>query len=105
MKKANVHFLDGTKVPFKDEVKYLGVDINDTGKMKKEISKRLTAVWLTIKRLDHFWLHSNCPVKFKLIATDAIVRAKLLYGLDSAQLGDTELKRLEVMQVQILRKS
>ena len=36
MKNANVKFQDGTKVPFKDEVKYLGVDINDTGKMKKK---------------------------------------------------------------------
>ena len=57
-----------------------------------------------MRRLDQFWLHSNCPVKVKLIAADAVLRAKLLYGLDSAQLGEGELKRMEIMQLKILRK-
>ena len=57
-----------------------------------------------MQQLNTFWLHSNCPVKFKLIAADAVIRTKLLYGMDSAQLGEPELKRINVVQLQILSK-
>ena len=56
-----------------------------------------------MKRLNIFWLHSNCPAKFKLIAADAVIRTKLLYGMESAQLGEAELKRINTVQLKIFR--
>ena len=57
-----------------------------------------------MQKLNTFWLHSNCPAKFKLIAADAVIRTKILYGFDSAKLGETELKRIDTIQLNIFRK-
>ncbi len=58
----------------------------------------------TLKKLDLFWLHSNCPARVKIITLDAVIRAKLLYGMESAQLGETELKRLDQIHLKAMRK-
>ena len=99
----NVHFADGTKLRIVEEAKYLGCNLNDTSNYKKEIGKRISNTIVTMKRLNIFWLHSNCPVKFKLIAADAVIRTKLLYGMESAQLGEAELKRINTVQLKIFR--
>ena len=61
-----------------------------------------------IEKLDKFWLHSVCPTRFKLQVQDAEIRSKLLYGLESAELNDAEVQKLDVFQLkglrQILRK-
>ena len=82
----NIHFTSGTKVPRKTEVTYLGCEINLNGDNKKELSKRIGNTMQTLKRLDLYWRHSNCPTRTKLIAADAVIRAKLMYGIESAQL-------------------
>ena len=58
----------------------------------------------TMKKLDIFWRHSDCPTSIKLYTADAVPRSKLLYGLESAQLIPSVLKRLEVFQLKVLRK-
>ena len=57
-----------------------------------------------MKKLDLFWLHSDCPAKFKLLVHDAVVRSKLLYGLDTAMLTPSLLKKLDTFQLKGLRK-
>ncbi len=58
----------------------------------------------TMKKLDLFWLHGDCPTRVKNITLDAVIRAKLLYGMESAKLGETELKRLDQIHLQAMRK-
>lgn len=41
----------------------------------------------TVKRLEEFWKHSNCDLRFKLLVYDATIRAKLMYGLEAVQLN------------------
>ena len=74
------------------------------GNMNRELNKRIASTMLTLKRLDIYWRHSNCPVRTKLITADAVIRAKVLYGLDSAQLNEPHLKRLDFFQLKIFRK-
>ena len=57
-----------------------------------------------LNRLHIFWRHSNCPVGFKLQALNAVVRTKLLYGLESAQLNQTAVNRINTFQLKGLRK-
>ena len=104
MRNPNVHFKDGTRVKIVEEAKYLGCHINEQSDYRKELGKRISIAMITLKKLDIFWLHSNCPAKFKLQAADAIIRTKILYGLESAQLGEPELKRLDLIQLKIFRK-
>ena len=58
----------------------------------------------TMKKLDLFWRLSNCDIAVKVYTADAILRAKLLYGLESAQLIPSVAKRMETLQLKVLRK-
>ena len=51
-----------------------------------------------------FWRHSNCQAAFKLRVLDAVIRSKLVYGLETAQLNDSHLSKLDVFQLKGLRK-
>ena len=103
-KDPNIHFTDHTKVTKKDEVKYLGCQLNQKGDISKEIGKRIANAWNTLQNLQIFWRKSNCPITFKIIAIDAIVRSKLIYGIDSMQLNEPDQKRMEKFHLQALRK-
>ena len=58
----------------------------------------------TMEKLDFFWRHSNCDIAVKVYTADAILRAKLLYGLEPAQLIPSVAKRMETLQLKVLRK-
>ena len=40
-----------------------------------------------------FWRRSNCPTSYKIIALDAVIRSKLIYGTDAMQLNEPEFKK------------
>ena len=102
--KANVHFRDGTTVPRKDGVKYLGCNLNATGAVGKETNTRIETCMIVLNRLNLFWRHSSCPPRFKLQVLDAVIRAKLMYVLESAQLDEVQLRKLDTFQLKGLRK-
>ena len=99
-----MHFADGTPVPRKNEVTYLGCQLNQYSNTTQELAKRISACMTILKRLDIFWRHSSCPVAFKITTLDAVVSAKLLYGLDSAQLSTAQQNKLEIFHLKGLRK-
>ena len=57
-----------------------------------------------MKKLDCFWKHTNNPIKWKLITYNAIIKTKLMYGLESAQLNDSIKKYLDTFHLKCLRK-
>merc|ERR1711981_962795 len=57
-----------------------------------------------LKRLDLFWLHSDCTKTFKLQVLNAVIRAKLMYGMESAQINDADLAKIDTFQLKGLRK-
>ena len=59
---------------------------------------------VTLKKIDLFWRHSNCSNAIKVQTADAVLRSKLLYGIESTQLIPSMLKRLETFQLKVLRK-
>ena len=99
-----LRFNDGRDVPKATEAKYLGCILNDKGDPRKEISKRISECFLTWKRLSEFWKHSNCIVKTKLQVYDAVIRTKLVYGLESVQLNDSLKSRIDAFQLKGLRQ-
>ena len=66
------------------------------GNTSKEVGRKIASTMITLKKLDMFWRHSNCSTRVKVTTLDAVIRSKLLYGLDSAQLHEAELKRLNI---------
>eukprot|EP00975_Prorocentrum_lima_P052625 11028696-Prorocentrum_lima.AAC.1 len=73
------------------EAKYLGCYLNDHTDPRRELRHRMSACYVIWKRLDNFWLHSDCNDAFKLQAYDAVVRAKLLYGLETLQFTEQQM--------------
>ena len=47
---------------------------------------------------------SNCNARVKIKVLDAVIRSKILYGMESAQLNDPHLNRLQYIQLKGLRK-
>ena len=81
-------FGDGQLVPQLNQVKYLGCLSNDKGDPNREIKKRIAECMVSSKKRDIFWRKSDNSTKFKLIARDATLRSKLLYGLESVQINN-----------------
>ena len=101
---ADIQFADGTPVKKKPEVTYLGCQLNQYTNITQEISKRIAQCMTILKRLDIFWRHCDLTVSFKINVLDAVIRSKLLYGIDSAQLTPSHQRRIEVFQLKGLRK-
>jgi len=102
-----VRFRDGSKVPRKDEVKYLGCLLNPKGDAAPEVQKRITDCHLLLKRLHIFFRNADNTTRRKLQVFIAVVRSKLVYGLQTIMLNSTLFKKLDSFQMlsfrQILR--
>ena len=101
---ANVHFKDGAKVPLMSEVGYLGVKLNDKCDNDKELKNKVSNSMAALNKFDLFWSRARCPANFKLYVYDAVIRAKVLYGLETAELTESELNSLDVFHLKGLRK-
>ena len=80
-----VYFNDGTKVPQKHEVKYLGCNLNDKGDPEMEINKRRKECVIMLNKLHVFFYNTDNTVARKIRMFDAILRAKMMYGLETLQ--------------------
>ena len=101
---ANIHFKDNTKVPTVRLATYLGCNIGIKTNNREELPKRFANTMITMKQLDLFWRHSSCDTAIKIYTAEAVLRSKLLYGLESAQLIPSIAKKLETFQLKVLRK-
>ena len=97
-------FLDGQAVPSATEAKYLGAVISSSHDLRKEISNKISGCFATLNKLNFFWSKSNCPTKFKINVYDAVIRAKLVYGLDVVCLPKYLQQQLNTFQLKGLRK-
>ena len=56
-----------------------------------------------LEKLGLFFTSSDCSVRLKLQVLNAILRSKLMYGLESAQLTEGSRQRLDTFQLKGLR--
>ena len=57
-----------------------------------------------MEKLGTFFKHSNCPTFFKITVYDAVVRAKLLYGIESIALNPKTRESLNIFHLKGLRQ-
>ena len=86
------------------QAKYLGCWLNDRGDPQREVRQRISTCMTILKKLDLYWLHANPSKKQKLLVYDAVIRSKLLYGLESAALNNTVKHSLDIFQMKGIRK-
>ena len=103
-KQSSVKYVDGTLVPRKKTAMYLGTTLTDTVDNHNEIMNRLTACTRTADRLKLFWNKANTTVKWKIQVFHAIVRSKLLYGLETLQLSVADQNRINSFQIKSYRR-
>ena len=101
---ANVRFADGTKVQRREEVKYLGCVLNMRADTSSEVKARISTCMAIMHKMDLFWRKAECPIRWKVLVFDAVIRSKLLYGLETAMLTDSAQRKLNVFQLKGLRK-
>ena len=91
---ADIHFEDGTRIKKVSKATYLGCDLGLKTTCREELNKRIATTMVTMKKLDLFWRHSDCPTAVKIYTAEAVLRAKLLYGLESTQLIPSVARKL-----------
>ena len=85
-----IHFMEGNAVPIQTQADYLGGRIKNTGDHKPELQRRVTATWATLRKLDLLWGKSTASIKWKIKIYDAVIVAKLMYGLASIPLTEAD---------------
>ncbi len=53
---------------------YIGASITQTINPKHEIRKRISAAMAILKKLDIFWLKTQCSKKWKLLVKQSTIR-------------------------------
>ena len=100
----DIQFLSGKTVPKADRATYLGGIITKSGDHRPEIKSRIANTWITVKKLDLLWKSKSATRKWKLRVFEAVIVAKLLYGLETIPITDADARRIDAFQVRGLRK-
>ena len=99
-----VKFADNTPVPMKSEARYLGCWLNNKGDPTRELRIRMTQTIAIWKKLKLYFLHADDTYNFKIQVYNAIVRSKLLSGLESVELNTSAKEKLDVFHRRGLRQ-
>lgn len=99
-----VHFDNEELVPKEPNTIYLGSMITDQARVRDEINRRIMISRATWEKLGICWKHSTCPVQVKLAIYDMVIRAKLVYGLDTLMVLPSHEKLLQSFQLKGLRQ-
>ena len=100
---SHTHFQNDTNLQNVSQAKYLGITLDEKASNKPDLSKRITDTLATITALKYFWTSSS-KASWKLLVFNAVVGAKILYGLESLQLLDGDYQRLDAFQQRGLRR-
>ena len=96
---ANVRFKAGNLIKRTKKSVYLGAIITERNDNITEIQNRITECNITANKLKLFWNKSKKPVKWKIIVYDAVIRSKLLYGLETMELTNAQIDKLDAFQM------
>ena len=99
-----VKFPEGQKLNRVEETTYLGHQITQEIDVKHEIQHKMHQTLKTWFNLDTFWKTTVCSIRWKLQVYDAIIRNKLLYGLETVHLTQTQQKKVNAFQLRGIRK-
>ena len=83
---------------------YLGGLLSDDARMDSEVSRRIGSATVVFRPLQTVWSHAGLPVSTKLEYLQILVISRLLYGLSSAWLVKSQVRRLEGFHARCLRR-
>ena len=101
---GSIHFQDGKPLATEYEATYLGNESNRQVNIRHEISNKLQEVRRTWIKLNPSWKATKASKRWKLTVYDAIIRSKLLYGLETIHLTTAMAKKLNAFQMRGIRR-
>ena len=78
--------------------------MNDKADPEREIVNRKKACMITLNELHLFFYNSDNTTQRKMLMFNAIIRAKLIYGLETIAMNPRVQNTLDTFQLKCLRK-
>ena len=100
-----IRFADGSQVPQVDKVTYLGGTLTSQVSVANEVSNRIAAATSTWMSLRFYWKQAHCTAGNKIRIFDAVVKSRLLYGLQTLEIPDVQMSLLESVHFKIFQRS
>ncbi|KAK3532132.1 hypothetical protein QTP86_008571 [Hemibagrus guttatus] len=97
--------LQGEEVKKVQEFKYLGSTVQSNGECGKEVKKRVQAGWNGWRKVWGVLCERKISVRIKGKVYRTVVRAAMLYGLETVSLRKRQESELEVAELKMLRFS
>ncbi|KAK3562747.1 hypothetical protein QTP86_006961 [Hemibagrus guttatus] len=97
--------LQGEEVKKVQEFKYLGSTVQSNGECAKELKKRVQAVWNGWRKVSGVLCDQKISARIKGKVYRTVVRAAMLYGLETVSLRKRQESELEVAELKMLRFS
>lgn len=103
-KEAVIHFSDHTLLPKAQDAVYLGNNLNHTVNIRHEVIQRIVDVKRTWLKLHVYWRDQAANRKWQLLVYDAVIRSRLLYGLETVHLTKSLVQKINAFHHKGLRK-
>ncbi|KAK3569376.1 hypothetical protein QTP86_026882 [Hemibagrus guttatus] len=97
--------LQGEEVKKVQEFKYLGSTVQSNGECEKEVKKRVQAGWNGWRKVLGVLCDQKISARIKGKVYRTVVRAAMLYGLETVSLRKRQESELEVAELKMLRLS
>ena len=94
----------GYRLGNEEEATYLGNTMNKKASILEEVDKQIQQVNITWWRLHHYMKASDARNKWQLLISDSVIKSKLLYGMETVQLTDAILNKIDAFQIKGFRK-
>ena len=99
-----LHTPAGEAIAANSVMKYLGVNLHSDGDAGKELHGKIGHAWGDFCKLNRFWKRTSLSRARKIEVFESMIVGGLLYGLNSAWLNKTAVKRLNGFYCRCLRK-
>ena len=99
-----VMFQNGGMVERKGSAEYLGTSMNVKADPAREVNRRIVAARAAQAKLDILWKDVRISTKWKILMYDAIVGAKLAYGLEALPMHEALHKKIDALYYCGMRK-
>ncbi|MCJ8731241.1 hypothetical protein PDJAM_G00197160 [Pangasius djambal] len=97
--------LQGEEVKKVQDFKYLGSTVQSNGECGKEVKKRVQAGWNGWRKVSGVLCDRKTSARIKGKVYKTVVRAAMLYGLETVALRKRQESELEVAELKMLRFS
>ena len=101
---SNIHFKNFDELKKEQNAKYLGGIINSEARRQEEINTRIKDTYAVFNKLKIFWRKVKNPIAWKIRVFNAVVTAKLEYGLETLTLLQSDLDKIDSIFYKGLRR-